>query len=324
MPGYGENSWVGFGEETTWGTGVTRTKFIEILSENIRFVKPLNQRASLRTASRRYYIPGKQSVEGSVRTELLYEGFEKLFKHALGTAADSALAGGAYLHKFTIAAQPPVGLTIEVNRDACAFVYDGCQVQGVTLENAVDGTVLFSMDVLGESETTAAASTPTFPGDKPIHWAQITTITAGSYTFAAEVGRVTIANTLAADRYKLGTKTRKGIGRNGRRIVSGSFTIEFEDVTQYNAFLADTEQAVTITWTGATIGSGNSYALSLSMPRCVLSGDTPAVAGPGVIKQTVNFDAYYAPSGSATGTGPWGVAAQDEITVCLVNTTVST
>jgi Phage tail tube protein len=324
MPGYGENSWIGFGEETTWGTPVTRTKFVEILSENIKFVKPLNQRASLRSASRRYYIPGKQSVEGSIRTELLYEGFEKLLKHAMGAGADSALAGGAYLHKYTIAAQPPTGLTIEVNRDVCAFVYAGCQIQSITLENAVDGTVQCSLDILGEDEVTAAASTPTFPADKPVHWAQVTTVTAGSYTVVAESLRLTIAETLAADRYRLGLKTRKGIGRNGRRVVSGSFVAEFEDVTQYNAFLGDTEQAVTITWTGAVIASGNSHALSLPMPRCVLSGDTPAVGGPGVIKQTINFDAYYAPSGSSTGTGPWGIAAQDEATIALVNTVAAT
>jgi Phage tail tube protein len=295
MPGYGENSWIGFGEETVWGTPVPRTKFIEILSENVHFISPSVPRAVLRGASRRYVIPGKRSVEGSVRAELLYDGLEKLFKHALGSDSVEDLGGGTYRHTFTVADQPPTGLTLEINRDICAFVYEGCQVQSLTLENAVDGTVQLAFDFLGENETTGAASVPTFPADNPVHWAQIVPalVTRGAVAVPVSNIRVSVADTLAADRYRLGTKTRKGIGRNGRMIVSGSFSCEFEDVTQYNAFLGDTESAVTISWTGPIIGGTlTNYNLSITMLRTVLSGDTPMVAGPGPIQITFNFDAY--------------------------------
>lgn len=311
-PGFGENAWIGFGEETTYGGAATRTKFIEILSENIRMVKPVIPRGSLRTAGRRYFIPGKKSVEGGFRTELLYEGFEKLFKHLFGTSATSALSGGAFQHTFSLAAQPPIGLTIEVNRDLCAWVYEGCQIASMSFENAVDGVVQIALELLGEDETTAAASSPNWPGDKPVHWGQLSTLTFGAYTLAAENARWNFAQTLAGDRYKLGTRTRKGLGRGGRRVVNGSFTAEFEDVTLYNDFLAETERALTVKYAGATIGAGNTYALTVTFPRIVIVGEPPAVAGPGPIKETFNFEAFY----DVTNT-------LDEIAAVLVNTTTT-
>ena len=309
--GFGQNVWAGFGEESSYGTPVTRTKFVEIVSENIRLVKAPVKRGPLYDEAQRYWIPGRKSVEGGVRAEMLYEGFELPLKHLLGAGVTSSLGSGAYQHTFTPTLQPPTALTIEVNRDVASFVYHGCQIQSVTLENAVDGVVQFAMDVLGEDETTAIASTPSFPGDKPIHYAQTVTITAGSDTVQAESVRLTIANALAGDRYKLGSRLRRGLGRGGKRVVSGSFVAEFEDFTQYNNYVSETEKALTISWQGGLISGSNYYKLTCSLPRVLITGDTPTVGGPGPIKASVNFDAFYVPG------------AADELTVMLVNTVAS-
>ena len=58
-------------------------------------------------------------------------------------------------------------------------------------------------------------------------------------------------------------------------------------------FLADTTAGLKLTFTGASIGSGSEKeTFEIILPAIKFDGDTPAVAGPGVIDVTFNFTAY--------------------------------
>ena len=57
---FGTGVYLGFGEEVTYGTSVTRTKFLEILDETISAKTGLSAKPTLRSASQRYTAPMKK------------------------------------------------------------------------------------------------------------------------------------------------------------------------------------------------------------------------------------------------------------------------
>ena len=116
---------------------------------------------------------------------------------------------------------------------------------------------------------------------------------------------VSVENALASDRYYLGSDKIRGLGRSGPRKVSGSFTKEFESLTEYNLFRNLTSSAIVATWTSG------SQSLSLSMPNCYLQAGEPSLSDAGPIMQKFEFEAIR----SST--------AGDEFALTLINTTAS-
>jgi len=80
---------LGIGEESTYGTAVTRDKFIEITSDGLTVEE---ERVESATLNALYHDEdnvkrGSISVNGDIECEMRYSGMEKLLKHALGTVS---------------------------------------------------------------------------------------------------------------------------------------------------------------------------------------------------------------------------------------------
>jgi hypothetical protein len=305
----GINGWLGFGEETTFGTPSVGTyRYLEPLDESIALKHQYISKPALRQATQKNRVISKKTVEGGCKFQFPWEGSEYLLKHALG--AVSAVSGaGPWTRTFTLATALPTGLTVQVNRDAAAIggssmsVYEGCQISKLTISQGKEDFAMMAVDLIGEDLSLAAIATPTFTSFVGVDWTQITTASLNAGNIAIEDFELTIDNGLAADRFKLGSRLRKGLGRSAARVISGKFTIEYEQLTELNSYLNLTNgMAMSIVWTGT---SGR--VMTLTLPAVVLDGAESALADPGPLKVPLAFTAYQS------------AAANDELNIILIN-----
>jgi hypothetical protein len=311
---FGHTAWIGFGEESTYGTPAVSYKYLEILEETLSYKQSYITKPALGRVSLKNKVKSKKSVEGSVKFQFPFDGAEKLLKHALGTGGTTGPTLGAYTHTFDPTTSLPTGLTFQVNRDASAiggssaFEYQGCQINKITFSQGMEDFLMCSVDLLGEDQQLIAQPAATFPAFVGVSYDQVTLAQVNGVTAAIEEFELTIENNLASDRYKLGSMIRKGLGRQQARRVSGKLTLELEQLTEYNYWRNLTEQSLRVTYTGPTAGS-TTYSLDFNLPKVVFSGDEPTTKDAGPYKLTLNWEALQ------------NAAANDELQVTLRNLT---
>ena len=99
---------------------------------------------------------------------------------------------------------------------------------------------------------------------------------------------ITVDNVLNVERYNLGVagiKSEQLI--NNFRKITGKATVEFTDTAFLTKYVNDTTTALALTFTGP-----NSSSLSITVSAVKFDGDTPKVAGPGVIDLALTFEGY--------------------------------
>jgi len=261
--GLGHKSYIGVGDESVWGTPVARTKFLELVTGGdglavkeekilVQGVKDIGVRGDIEVQQ------GAVSVEGSLTLEVPYDGAEKLFKHAFGSVASSQPNPGTdptvWQHIFTIADALPAGMTIEVNRDVTAFVYEGCKVN--SMEFSVGGpTELLRIvaDLLGEDVATASATSPTFTSVNRFSAPQAVLLW-NAVQLNVQQFSIKLDNKLDADRRFIGSRLRSEPLRSGKIEVTGSFMAEFDSTAQYTDFRNGANRILKVTFTGPSIG----------------------------------------------------------------------
>ena len=314
---FGHRAVFGFGPETTWGTLVGPTKFLEL--EPGGFGIQLQQKTIVKptqnTVRQRYYGPGKRSWNGPVAGYLPYQGAEYLFYYAMGGTVTSALvASGVYTNTFTLGDTLPAGLSIYWSPDytalATAYGYSGGFIKSLTLTQEHENFIKFAVDLEGSDETSVSQSTPTYPTFNGVHWGQVTTLTIGAVSYNCYMAEFKLENALADGRYKLGQRTRVGMGRSGVRKVSGKIQIELDQTTAYALFQNFTETSINAVWTGLIAGGSTPFQFSITLPRVVFQGSSPKVSGLGPITLELPFESLY------TG-------AADEIQVVMQNLTTA-
>lgn len=305
----GQNSWLGIGAESIYGTAVARSKFVELSSESLKYKTGKVQRPSLRGLSANRTVPMKKGVEGSFGIQLPFSGAEVLIKHMLGSVATSG--AGPYTHDFSLAAALPVGLSLEVNRDSAniggssSFLYEGCQISKWTLKQEPEDFLMLECEVIGEDGSLVAVSTPTFATWDGIHWGDFTSATINSVATPIHGFEISGDNTLAADRFKLGSLTRRGLGRGGPRQITGSLTAEFDALTLHTLYRDQTGFSIVLLYTSGS----KTFTVTLANVR--FEGEDPSIENSGPIMLKLPFRAYLS------------AAEGDELTMQLVNSVSS-
>lgn len=315
--GFGFNSYVGIGEEVTFGTAVTRTKFFEVNDDSIEGKQTLMSKPSLRGTSQDRRLQGKKDVGGSLKFPLGFEGYEKVLKHAFGTLA--AVSGaGPYTHAYTLAAALPAGLTIECTKassdidagTASAHIFEGCKINKMTLTQAVDEFLMASVDIIGEDWNLAAPSgAPTFPTFNGIDWSMLGTMTLAGVAIVDILKgfEFSIDNGLAGDRYLFGTRVRKPIVRNQQRKITMKLTLDYDALAEYNYFLAQTTLiAFVATWDNGLLTTSNKK-FNISCPKVAVQDPGLKVSEPGPLGLELGLEAFISS------------AQLDEMTAYLIN-----
>lgn len=309
---FGHQAFIGFAEESTFGTYTAATNFLRIVSENVKPVYGRNPKPSLGSVGIRQHHAMRQAVEGAITFQVPVTGAELLFKHALGSLATTGTAA-PYAHSITVADSLPTGLSFYIDRDqaaiggSSAFRYSGCQINKLTLTQGPDEFLQCTIDIVGQKQALGAAETPTFPqnsaGTADAVLFDYSDCSGASCTFAGTTTNIidyelTVENNLNTDRYYLGSTTRHGFGRNGQRKITGKCTAEFDSTTFASAFsdwVSQTGMDHSMLWLN-TVDGNNSITCSMLTDNVFFQAGAPEAAGPGIINLPLEFEVFSDPS----------------------------
>jgi hypothetical protein len=314
-PGVGAKGFIGFGPETTWGTAVTPTRYIEFLSESLK----RNQSGVVSNGIQPYrgataYKRTTIAPGGDIAFEMCPEDVPTLIYHVLGGASTSG--SSIYTHTLKPAVSLPTGLTFEIDRDVAYFIYEGSKINTFSMSFAPNEIITGSASVISENETGtigASGNTPSYSSAEPFTGIQAAVeidVDGGNNSYASQgvmAADFSISNDIFAGKYELGGNKRAALMEQ-KRSVTGKLNIEFDDLTLYNLFVNGTSTSLRITLTSDQLISGSTYhSMTIVFPKIVYTGETPVMGGPGIITVDCPFTALYTS------------AALPEIIVTVVN-----
>jgi len=224
----------------------------------------------------------------------------------LGTAAPpTALT----LHRFQPSTDQPKSFTAEVHHaNGASHVYEGCKINTLGLSVTPGEPVQMSLDVMAQDVVKdITPSSPAFSVTQPFMgyatYAYIQTAGAAlAQNTLCNQFAVSLANNMAGQNNLDGTRVVSRINA-GRRMVTGSLGLEFENNTQFDYFLANTEMALQYSLFGppttaastATIGANTveswPYVLEFHIPRVFYNTHAANISGQAKVVQNLNYSA---------------------------------
>lgn len=329
------DSSIGIKKETTYGTAAVVDQFLEFTQESFdrkaTFVQGQGLRVGSRVARSGRRLLGEEGAEGSLTIEAPTKGLGALLEAALGAVTSTAVpsATGAYQHVFTPATTDPIpSYTIQKGvppiggGTTTAITFPGCVAKSIEF-NAKPGEIVeVTTEWLGrEVKTDVAYATPSYPTSLELftytHGAIVLggTLTKPTTTALASSTASAAANVLDVsvkfeNGLDDGARTIGGAGKIvrkpilGRAQITGSLVAEYDSTTLRDAFLAQTDLALVLTFThSTTIGTGTPVAcvLQVVIPVIRLEGDVPKAGNGDAIRQSISFTGL---DGLAASTSP--------------------
>lgn len=299
----GQKATVGIGPESTYGTAVTPTDFTIFNSESL---KKDVQKMPIEAICGAGYIPQLVSLGQTVTGDLVFpvnadDIIGLIIKSFMGQVPTDAQQGttSAYKHTFlgtndwVADGSKGCGLTIQVNRDSTAQDYSGCLPSVLKFAVAPNNLLICTASFVGQNAASQGSPTSaTFSTQPPLIFSQ-GVVTYDSGAIAVVSAEVTLDNRVVADTFKLGQSTIVRPAMGGR-MITGNITIRFEDTTVYDAFIANTNHELKLTFTGAVISGAYAYALVITLGKIYFTNNpTPNISGKGVIIQNCPFVSIY-------------------------------
>ena len=302
---------IGLAVETTYGTSVTPSRFLEFTDESLTFNKNIKQGAGLRVGGRvarsaRRVIPSADA-SGDVTLEATSKGMGMVWQACLGSGSSTLVSTGVYQQVFTLGDTPP-SLTVQKGLPQAggtvdAYTFLGAMVSQWTFNfpNADIATLQFSLDAKDVTTATAYAA-PTYPTSPTLfHFAggsistgtltaPTTTVLASGATPLADVrgGSVQVNNNLATDRLNFGGGGRKTKPTVGLREITGSLTVEYDTTSWRDAVLQDTPMNLVLTFTGSALTTGNET-LQVVIPEIKFDSPLSQANGTDLITTDLSF-----------------------------------
>ena len=293
--GSGVGAQLGIATESTFGTGVTVSRFYEFNTESTQYNKKISEGMGLRAGG---LLPRAQrrvvttfDAAGDLEIDLPTKGLGLLLAHAMGSfptvssGTYTFTLGDVYGKSFTTqVGVPQYGGTVTPK------TLTGCKVS--SFELAVNAGAIatgkFTLDAANLVTSTALATASYSASTGLFHFAQGAITIDGASVANIKDFSISVDNTIKNDRYNLGAAGAKSEQLiNGFRKVTGKITAEFTDTTLLAKFLADTSAAIALTFTGPT-----GFGLSITVSAAKFDADTPKVGGPGVVDLSMTFTAY--------------------------------
>jgi hypothetical protein len=306
--GFGYNAFVGWVQETTWGTAVTPpTKFGEIVSETIKAMYRREPRPVIRSLDARegQFYDVLQAAEGAFVIEANYQGMLRLLEHTFGDGSPATVQDEVavrWTHTFTAKDKVMAGkgLTVYVNTDVEPGGTPTKRVAGFkinSLKMVCDPTKNTTIEVAGGGKLSSdvAVPTPTFPGITTYVAGHQTTLEIDDVVRPMDSAEVMFDNGLDLEKRVLGSKNPDEPVRSQLRSVTGTVTLDAA-AADMAKFRAGTFFKIEIIAAGPTLGAG-SYGMTLTMPKCLLLEDPYTVQNFGIVKAALAFRATLPVSG---------------------------
>lgn len=318
----GLDAQVGFAAETTVGTGVTVTRFVEFDNEDFSYGPTWLEGEGLR-AGGKYKRDSRVSVvrkdvNGKLDFKLPTKGIGLLVKQMIGSSATAAQIASttAYKQLHTPGTRYGLSATIQVGRPEPGtgtvqpFTYNGCKCTGWEFSVADGAHAMLSTTWDGWNETTATAlATASYTSGNALFNFSHAALTlggtattgsgeisvSGSTAVAAVVNSVTIRGEapMKVDRYGIGNAGIKSEQiENDYPTVTGSIDAEFAKVELYDVFKASTSTTLQLNMSQGDAGTSNPFAFNWILPACRFKTMAPSVNGPDLVRATAEFEVY--------------------------------
>lgn len=315
MPGYGINGHIGFAKETSGGTPVAASNYVVGISEDVsasidRF-EPINIHG-------KYAEPddyaGVRRIGGNIVMPAMATQMGFFLLGAMGLQSNTVILSGMLSrHEFRMAtsdwdakfANRP--FTFEIFRDVgSSHQYAGCNISQLQIGNAPNQEVRMTAGIIGKSVASIAKTTPAYTSSPsaPFTFDTASISIGGSGIDKCEAFNLTINNQLSGVPTLNNSSEISRIRRNGPQIVRLSGTMSFEDFTEYDDFIAQTERQITI-----SVRRASSFQMIIDIPRFVYTAYPVGI--PGRDRMTVSFD----------GTARYSTTSASSIKIDLYNTT---
>lgn len=293
---------IGFAAESTWGTRVTPTRFLEFVSEGFQLqierIESRAIRASNRVLRSDRWVADRRGATGQVEWEVATRGFGLLFKHMLGAVATSTPGGATATrdHTCTLGDMDGLAFTVQVGRPDVGgtvrpFDYTGAKITQWEISSGVGGLLSLrtTFDARDE-DTSQSLATASYPTGQTLLSYVGGTITVGGSPLDVTEFSLQGSNGLKTDRHLIRASTLKKEQVPAEMLdITGSLSAEFENLTAYNRFVNGTIASVVAKWEGPTIETTFKYHVEVTLPAVRFDGETPTVGGADIIPQSLPF-----------------------------------
>jgi hypothetical protein len=292
---------LGIGKESTYGTGVTPTKFLCMNSDGLvvdeEKIEPGCINSRYRDEADVYQ--GNINPSGDFGTDVRFEGLEKLLENWFGSVVTTNPGTLAYNHQFLISDTLPSSLTLEKQLDSILatgkqITYAGCHINSMDFSIEPNAIMTASGNMIGKTATIGdSVTSPTLITEPHVLYNQIV-VSLNSVDITKYISSLslTMAKQLLEDRFRLGDRNRKEPVPNAKTEITGSISLEYIDKTLFDLFRNGTSVPLTVTFTGGLIEASQNYTFSFSMPKIKLLGGSPTISDESIIFQEIPFRAY--------------------------------
>ncbi len=296
---------VGFALESVYDTGVTVARWLEYKSEGLDFKPKRKQGQGLRVGARvaraGRRVTTFQDAGGPVEFEALSKGQGLMWQALMGAGASTLVSAATYQQVFTLGdlLQP---VTIQKGVPRLNLTDGSVTIDPITFTGCVatDFELTGGQDILNvktnwdaRSVATATAyATPSFSTGANLFSFAGASLYSGTFTAPTTTALASAATPLAnvtawsckVDRGA--TKERAFFGGAGKKAKpvageqkpTGKLDIEYTDIVFRDAFMADTDMTLLITYTAGALGVGTET-LQIAIPDIRLEGELPKASG---------------------------------------------
>ncbi|KUH38384.1 MULTISPECIES: phage tail tube protein [Streptomyces] len=308
--GSGLGAQLGVAAESTYGTFVAPTQFLEFTSESLVLSKTTAQSSGiaagrlLALSSRR--VVTQRQVSGSLNLEVTNRGMGLLLQALMGTTVTPVQqeATTAYLQTHTLAdtagkslsIQKGVPLTTGVVTDKSLV---GCKVTSAEFSCEGGGMLTSSFEFDGrdcsEAQTLATAS---YPSMSPFHFGQMALKTGayGAETALDGVRKVTvkIERPQAVDRFYANQSALKAEPISNDLVkITGSLEMDYVATTIDDLHTSDGATSLVWEFVGPVIEGAHAETFRIALPAIKVDDAPPQVEGFEVVRPTFNFTGLY-------------------------------
>ena len=308
--GSGLGAQIGIAAESSYGTFVAPSKFLEFTKESLALKKTTAQSAGIAAgrlmalASRR--VLTRKEVQGTLEMEVTNKGMGLPLQTLMGTTVTPVQQGAtaAYLQTHTLASVAGKSLVIQkgvplTSGTVTDKTFVGCKITSGEFSCGVGEMLTASFEIDGkdcdESQTLAAAS---YSAMSPFHFGQMA-LKAG--TFGAETAldgirkvSVKVERPQDVDRFYANQSALKREPiENDQVKITGSLESDYVATTLDDLHTSDGGTSLVWEFVGPLIASTFFETFRITLPVVKLDEGPPVVDGFGVVKPTFNFTALY-------------------------------
>ncbi len=297
---------LGLAKETTWGTAIAASDYLELMSENITTTI---DRFPTRNIFNGFYEPDDYAGLRHSAGAMVHAGHPvslgHLLKAVFNTMSGSTVLSGFLYQSIFVGTKsefadgvPRQPYTLEINRNVTSsHRYAGALCSKLTMALAPNQPLMITTDWIAQAQTMLAATTPTYPtsSTNPFTFDTASLQLAGVANTRLEALTLSIDNGLEGIAALNNSNTIARIRAKDLQLIRVNGTLDFIDIAEQQDFINQTERAMILSLTQAS-----SFQLLMTIPRFVYTAFPNAMPGRGRLTVAFQGMARYQVSSAAS------------------------